>query len=593
MHSPRQGPPLTAIPTLALISQLTALSTSPSSSQPDPHLDSLLAISLECTVEHAPPPSLDQWVPEPPGKPWDDAVADLLDQIHQTTVDVRAKGMDNALLWVGDSVRALVAASDEEELNLSVHPPPPPLLRASPLGLYVRRTALAFAKLDFAETVEWWAAFEKWCDGGEPAVEHQKRREVPSFARARLQQDYHAARELVRTFVPAGRRDSTAQQALLHLALIEYEDGGFEAAQLALDEATQVARTVGDAACLAACSSLRLRLEAASTSSGPSRKKVRAALTSPHDLLWDISQRSSSDIPLSTLFPQLYLARAASQQLAFPQPPSAPLKTDPAHGGKTSAPSAARAVDDPSFASAWHLVAAGLWDAMGIALLARLHDSLALALDDPHAPSWDVRLCVLERRATLLVAEGRAAAARRLLLHAVEGREKRRGMGVREVTRWRGLMERVEVEAARRSTGSTGEEEEKEPPYARLTRAATTAHLSSLAQREPWRLSALITLVAERQAAGGYLVLGLPLDAQRVLVTAAKLADHLALSSTSPDDSTTPSPWIAKRDALAQQWLALERGDGADEAEQADRERAERVGRVVALVGRAVEAANR
>lgn len=75
-----------------------------------------------------------------------------------------------------------------------------------------------------------------------------------SFARARLQQDYHAARELVRTFVPAGQREcvpdlrpalicnkaltrsrstsSTAQQALLHLALIEYEDGGFEAAQL-------------------------------------------------------------------------------------------------------------------------------------------------------------------------------------------------------------------------------------------------------------------------------------------------------------------------------------------------------------------------
>lgn len=36
-----------------------------------------------------------------------------------------------------------------------------------------------------------------------------------------------------------------------------------------------------------------------------------------------------------------------------------------------------------------------------------------------------------------------------------------------------------------------------------MTRAATTAHLSSLAQREPSRLSALIKLVGERQRSGG------------------------------------------------------------------------------------------
>ena len=36
-----------------------------------------------------------------------------------------------------------------------------------------------------------------------------------------------------------------------------------------------------------------------------------------------------------------------------------------------------------------------------------------------------------------------------------------------------------------------------------MTRAATTAHLYSLAQREPSRLSALIKLVGERQRSGG------------------------------------------------------------------------------------------
>ena len=77
-------------------------------------------------------------------------------------------------------------------------------------------------------------------------------------------------------------------------------------------------------------------------------------------------------------------------------------------------------------------------------------------------------------------------------------------------------------------------------------------------------------------------------------MTAAKLADHLAATSPSPDDgSTAPAAWTAKRDALAQQWLALERGDGVHEAEAVQREREERVGRVVALVGRAVEVSNR
>ncbi|KPV77753.1 uncharacterized protein RHOBADRAFT_51568, partial [Rhodotorula graminis WP1] len=217
-------------------------------------------------------------------------------------------------------------------------------------------------------------------------------------------------------------------------------------------------------------------------------------------------------------------------------------------------------------------------------------------------------------------------------------------------------------DAARRTAGSAEDDEHDEPPYARLTRAATTAHLASLAQREPERLSALITLVGERQRAGGpgaaerglaeleeawaavlaldegsgaveedgrrrlrarearvvglvgaqsegapiedllveleqvalrYFALSLPLDAQRVLLTAAKLADHLAASSTSSADPPAPSPWTTKRDALAQQWLALERGGGAHEEKPAERERAERVGRVVALVGRAVEVANR
>ena len=150
MHSPRQGPSLATIPTLVLVSHVATLSSAPSSSQPTPYLDSLLALALECTLEPVPPPSIDHWPRQPARAPWDDDVGDLLDQFHQTvnqprpplslnpscradllhlcaqTLDVRAKGMDNALLWVADSpsssslapTTALLARSRSRSLQM-------------------------------------------------------------------------------------------------------------------------------------------------------------------------------------------------------------------------------------------------------------------------------------------------------------------------------------------------------------------------------------------------------------------------------------------------------------------------------------------
>lgn len=149
---------------------------------------------------------------------------------------------------------------------------------------------------------------------------------------------------------------------------------------------------------------------------------------------------SLQDTPLSTLFPQLYLARATSHHLAFPPPPSAPLKTDPTHGGKTTAPSAPRAVDDPGLASAWHVVAAGLWDAMGASLppsrlgacasssaFSRLNSDAAL--DAPlhrHRPSrTPTRLARARARRPARALVGRAPVRPR----AAGGAPRRRGEG--------------------------------------------------------------------------------------------------------------------------------------------------------------------
>ncbi|BGP40900.1 hypothetical protein JCM10449v2_004865 [Rhodotorula kratochvilovae] len=557
--------PPAVVPTLCLVNLVAAASVS---SQPAPHLNALFALALECTHELSPPLSLQRWLDRARGDEPSDAFAAQITDIQQTVQAVRARGMDDALHWLANESRTLVAPTDDDELTLTLHTPPPPLLRASPLGAYVRRAALAFAKLELDQTLEWWAAFER------------------CFARARLQQDYHAAREHLRTFVPAGQRDAMAQQALLHLALVEYEDGGLEAAQMALDEATQIARTVGDTTCLAA---LRLRLDATTPpNSGSARKIGRAARASPHDLLWELSERCAAGAPLATLFPLLLLSRASAQHLAFPPPPAPASKPDPAHPSPSPA-GAVAAAPDPAFDAAWHAAAAGLWGAMGIDPLARVHAQLVNELDDPHQPAWDVRLAGLAQ--------------------AVDSHD--------------------------------------DAPFTRLTRAATAAHAALSSQRERLRLSSLLTLLSERQRAGGaperglreleeawsavlaleeeegalgvraregravglaaartddavlpelvdelstlaerYLSLDSPSSAQRALLAAAQLADHLVASCA-------PGAWEERRDALARRWLAVERREGAEEREGVERERWERVRRVERLVERAVEGANR
>lgn len=85
----------------------------------------------------------------------------------------------------------------------------------------------------------------------------------------------------------------------------------------------------------------------------------------------------------------------------------------------------------------------------------------------------------------------------------------------------------------------------------------------------------------------GYLSLSRPRDAQRALLGAAKLADHLA-ATASPSPPATGA-WTSTRDELAERWLALERGGEGERAREL--ERRERVGRVAALVERAVGAA--
>ena len=40
-----------------------------------------------------------------------------------------------------------------------------PLYRSSPLGLYLRRTSMRSAKLDFDGATDWWNQVQAWFDG--------------------------------------------------------------------------------------------------------------------------------------------------------------------------------------------------------------------------------------------------------------------------------------------------------------------------------------------------------------------------------------------------------------------------------------------
>ncbi|GAA6043671.1 hypothetical protein JCM8097_008600 [Rhodosporidiobolus ruineniae] len=500
--------PLDALPTLCLV-KVVALSPSLTqpSSPPPPHLNHLLACALDASAGLDFPLSLDAWIAELLGEDPTEALREIADDI-------------------------------QDQVSLSTFP----LLRASPLGVCLRRLYLSLGKMSFEEAVGWWADVEGWCEGrkarsGQMGVEER-------FAQARLRQDYQAARDLVRSFGTGstGGDSSTSvtpQQALLHLALVEYEDGGYEAAEQALDEATRIARTMGDVAILADCSSLRSRLSAASPLSRPSSSHPDSSSSSnlapnpnaPYDLLHAVSSSLSSppsssssasaDLPpLPALWPTLYSASALASHLALPHVPPSSSSNTAAHGKKEEQvrplpPVGLEGeVGGAGWKAGWEAVVGEIWGEMGIAPLASLHSSLALSYLDQAAlesrssgraggagrrADWDLRLSILRSQALRLTRANNPSAALALLLDAVSTRQKRAGMGVREVGRWRAVVEEVEALSKQRREGGSGNELDPFLPLPTALSASLTAfQTTSLTLHLPTHLHALLSLLSLR-----------------------------------------------------------------------------------------------
>ncbi|GAA5968436.1 hypothetical protein JCM8115_006387 [Rhodotorula mucilaginosa] len=513
------------------------------------NLDRWLALALECTIEgNDAPASLKGWLDRARGPDDTDVPDSLLDQVNsfQTAIlELAERGLDEALTWVVEEFKSFVAWSEDDELTISSQPQP--LLRSSPLGLFVRRNYLTLSRMDLDELQDWWISFERWIDGEKRgkrrAVEEHDSSPEFAYSGARARQDYHQAREVVRAF-PNSTSDPestrTSQEALLHLALLEYEDEGYGASRQALDEATRIARMVGDVACLSACRSLARRLNSVAPNPrlSESGSKVRTETQSPHDLLWDVErQRETGDQALPALFPPLYAAHAHYRRTLFPHPPPAP-KPGEVDAADRKDKALKGEMPDPEWDAKWHAAAAGIWETIGIAPLAQVHEELALEAVDPVYPAWDIRLSILARQARRLAALNQYDEALRVLFGAVDTREKRIDMGRREVRVWRELVVETEMDRARRKCDSIGVkrlsvyltgdhavqqtcipfsvdvESETEAVYTLLTRSATAHHLADLRLDEPSRLAALIAISQLRVKAAGHPA---ALDAERSL----------------------------------------------------------------------------
>ncbi|GAA5988139.1 hypothetical protein JCM10908_002082 [Rhodotorula pacifica] len=528
---------------------LASLNSSPAAApeeRPTVSLDNLdrwLALALECTLEGTSAPiSLKSWLERARGSDEQEVPNSVLDQVNTfqaAILELAERGLDEALNWVVEEFKPLVAWSEDDELTISSQPQP--LLRSSSLGLYVRRNYLILSRMDLDDLLEWWIEFERWVDGEKRGKRRAIEEDVSpeyAYSKARAREDYHQARELVRAFpntANGSQPTRTSQEALLHLALLEYEDEGYGAARQALQEATRIARTVGDVACLAACRSLERRLDSAAPDLSrktqdpiPMMSDAKAEIKTPHDLLWDIErQREAGAESLQALFPPLYIAHARYRRALFPHPPSAP-KPGEVDSADRKDKSPKGEMPDPEWDAKWHTVAAGLWETMGISSLAHVHEELALEAIDPLYPTWDLRLSILARQARRLATLNKHDEALMLLLCAVDTREKRIDMGRREVRVWREVVVEIEMDRAQRRCDSTGArqlsvylsgdtsvrqlrtpfsvdvESETEAVYTLLTRSATADHLADLKLDEPSRLAALIAISQLRVKAAGH-----------------------------------------------------------------------------------------
>ncbi|GAA5949357.1 hypothetical protein JCM3765_003382 [Sporobolomyces pararoseus] len=512
------------LPLLSLISSLTPVTTEVQ----QPHLSHLFSQFLHqiYSPRHTLPRNWKEWRKAFESKEAgvEEKCEFLLDKVERTCVGLLRDGIDAIQDWIHHDLLCLVSTEEDEptELNQS------PLLRTSPLGLFIRKSCLSIERMSFTEIWSWFECTKKWFQSSSISAHSLSPPPPPSAA--------------------TSNQPLSNPQALLLTALGYLEEGTYDLLMLSLEECFKISRSFGDKVTLRGCWSLLKRIpekyrkrflnevigqtnsnDDKSDSKGKGKMlegETEEELSNPHDILFEVYQallasdrdQQSSISSLTRVFPKLYLARILAISSSSPSATSTSnnpygpnrashskmdKKTDPNHsfGGKWE-------IDLDCFEMEMRFVQGEIWNRLGISPISKAYQDLVLddgvdglfvagerdlegssasAASTTRTVKQDLRLRVLLQRADQLSTQSdrnSTIQALKLLLTSIDTKEKRIKIGLDDRNRfsdWKQTLLRVLQQESLESGSSIKRKEGLQPFGSELptpTCSCSATHLS-------------------------------------------------------------------------------------------------------------------
>ncbi|GAA5998977.1 hypothetical protein JCM5350_005586 [Sporobolomyces pararoseus] len=396
----------------------------------------------------------------------------LLDKVERTCTELLRNGIDAIQDWIHHDLLCLVSTEEDEPTELDQSP----LLRTSPLGLFIRKTCLSIERTSFTEIWNWFESTKEW------------------FQSSSIGNSPHSPPPVTSSF-SVKQKPLSNPQALLLTALGYLQEGSYNLLLLSLEECFKISRSFGDKITLRGCWSLLKRIPEkyrkrflneviGQTNSNDDKTDSKGKgkmfeggereeeLSNPHDLLFQVYQTllesdrdpRSSTSSLIRLFPKLYLAQilaisstSYSNTSSSSNGPHNSIKASSSKGDKKNHPSNAPGgkweIDLDCFEIELKFVQGELWDRLGISPISKVYQDLVLedgeeeilrgddvlegvgpsSVNTARTVNQDLRLRVLLQRADQLSSQSdrdSTIQAMRLLLTSIETKEQRRKMGL-------------------------------------------------------------------------------------------------------------------------------------------------------------------
>ncbi|GAA5929476.1 uncharacterized protein JCM15063_004160 [Sporobolomyces koalae] len=430
------------LPLLVLLPIVCALPVE----QPQPHLVHLFATALnQFYLPHeALAPDWTQWrrviVSSEPG------ILEKCDivclEIEQTCKELLRGGPDAIIDWIHHDLRPLCSSHDDEDTSAIHHTP---ILRGSPLGVFLRKSALAFEKLGLEEFAQWCSLTRGWFGVNETKSTRHTPRRRPS---------------------PSGIKErplSNPQQLLLS-CLAYFHQANWKLLSVALEECFKISRSLNDRVTLQGCWSLVQRIpeqyragiatgsnhyqdDRSTGKKGKGRLVHPDDLLNPHDLLYQVCNdrsTSTSNNPhdVTRLLSKLLIAQSlaiasttSNHKLSTPSTPatSNPNRSEIQYQNQVGGSERKYDVDPIEFDQELKFARARVWERAKLEPLANMYDDLVL--EGPSLSKHDdLDLRTLLDRARKLSDSNQVEQALLLLFDSVETNEKRTRLGLARST---------------------------------------------------------------------------------------------------------------------------------------------------------------